>query len=110
MRVSLFASCLVDQCWPSAGVGAVHVLRRLGCSVHFDPSATCCGQPAYNSGYRDAARAQACQWIESFERSGCEHAVLPSGSCAAMVHHFPRLFERSEPRHARAEPLAEPTQ
>lgn len=106
LRVALFASCLVDQCWPSAGVGAVQVLRRLGCEVSFDPRATCCGQPAYNSGHHGPARTQAEQWITSFERSGAEHAVLPSGSCAAMVHHFARLFAHDDPWHARAEQMA----
>ncbi|MBI5852498.1 MAG: (Fe-S)-binding protein [Planctomycetes bacterium] len=107
MRVALFASCLVDQCWPSAGAGALAVLRRLGCEVSFDPRATCCGQPAYNAGHRGPARLQAQQWIASFERSGAEYAVLPSGSCTAMGHQFPRLFAAGDPWRARAEHFAE---
>lgn len=106
MRVALFVTCLVDQVWPSAGTASVKLLRRLGCEVQFDPRATCCGQPAFNTGYRRAAARQARQWIRSFERSGAEHAVLPSGSCAAMVHHFPELFPHEDPWRARAERMA----
>ena len=32
------------------------VLERLGFSVDFPEAQTCCGQPAFNSGYRDEAR------------------------------------------------------
>ena len=53
MKVSLFVTCLVDQLWPSVGVAAVEVLRRAGCEVRFDPRQTCCGQPAFNSGWQD---------------------------------------------------------
>lgn len=109
VRVAFFPSCLVDQCWPAAGVGAVRVLRRLGCEVGFDPAATCCGQPAYNAGHHAPARVQAQQWIASFERSGADHAVLCSGSCTAMVQHFQHLFEKGDPWHARAAAMAERT-
>ena len=59
MRVSLFVTCLVDQLWPSIGTSAVEVLRRAGCEVEFDQRQTCCGQPAFNTGYRNEARALA---------------------------------------------------
>jgi L-lactate dehydrogenase complex protein LldE len=108
MRVALLVTCLVDQCWPSVGIAAVRLLRRLGCDVSFDPRATCCGQPAFNSGYRDEARRLARVWIEAFERQRADWAVLPSGSCAAMVHHFPSLFEDRAWRE-RAEAMASRT-
>jgi L-lactate dehydrogenase complex protein LldE len=107
VRVALFVTCLVDQVWPTVGTATVAVLRRLGCEVRFDPAQTCCGQPAYNTGYLAPARRQAQSWIEIFERSGCERAVLPSGSCGAMVHHFPRLFADDPGWRARAERMAE---
>jgi L-lactate dehydrogenase complex protein LldE len=93
MRVSLFVTCLADQIWPSAAVGAVQVLRRVGCSVEFDERQTCCGQPAFNTGYRKEARALARRFIEIFEASDAEAIVSPSGSCTAMVHHYEQLFE-----------------
>src|SRR5690606_25961969 len=106
VRVALFVTCLVDQIRPRAGIATVRLLRRLGCTVTFDPSATCCGQPAFNTGERPAARRQAQQWIAAFERSGAEVAVLPSGSCTAMVHHFAALFAADDPWRARAERMA----
>jgi L-lactate dehydrogenase complex protein LldE len=93
MRVALFVTCLVDQLWPAIGVGAVHVLRRVGCTVEFDEAQTCCGQPAYNTGYRAEARSLAQRFIELCESSGADAVVSPSGSCTAMVHHYEDLFE-----------------
>lgn len=108
MRVSLFVTCLADQVWPSAAIGAVHVLRRVGCSVEFDERQTCCGQPAFNTGYLPEARALARRFIEIFESSGTDAIVSPSGSCTAMVHHYEELFEDVAWR-ARARALAERT-
>ena len=92
MLISLFVTCLVDQLWTSVGVSTVEVLRRLGCEVEFDGRQTCCGQPAFNTGYRTEARELAQRFIRNFEESKAEAIVSPSGSCTAMVHHFPELF------------------
>ncbi len=92
MKVSLFVTCLVDQMWSSIGVSCVDVLRRVGCEVEFDERQTCCGQPAFNTGYRDEARRVAKRFVEVFEQSKAEAIVSPSGSCTAMVHHFTELF------------------
>jgi L-lactate dehydrogenase complex protein LldE len=92
MKVSLFVTCLVDQLWSSIGTSSVAVLRRVGCEVEFDDRQTCCGQPAFNTGYRNEARQVAKRFIEVFEESRSEAIVSPSGSCTAMVHHFPELF------------------
>src|SRR5437867_6355495 len=108
MRVSLFVTCLADQLWPAAAVGAVEVLRRVGCSVDFDERQTCCGQPAFNTGYRAEAAALARRLIEIFESSNADAIVSPSGSCTAMVRHYEQLFEDSAWR-ARARAVAERT-
>ena len=91
------------------GVAAVAVLRRAGCEVAFDPRQTCCGQPAFNTGYRDHARWLAQRFIEVFEAEGAEAVVSPSGSCAAMVHHFVELFEGDTAWSRRAAALADRT-
>jgi L-lactate dehydrogenase complex protein LldE len=109
MRVSLFVTCLVDQLWPSVGVSAVEVLRRAGCEVEFDARQTCCGQPAFNTGYRSEARALARRFIEIFESSRAEAIVTPSGSCAAMVRHFDALFSHDEQWRERARKIADRT-
>lgn len=92
MRVSLFATCLVDAIFADVGVSTVRLLRRLGVDVDFPPDQTCCGQPAFNSGHHDAARQAAWQMVQAFEHS--EYVVAPSGSCVSMVrHYYPRLFQ-----------------
>lgn len=93
MRVSLFVTCLVDQLWPSVGVSAVAVLRRAGCTVDFDERVACCGQPAFNTGFRAEARTLAERFIRVHESSAAEAIVCPSGSCTAMVRHYAELFE-----------------
>ena len=109
MRVSLFVTCLVDQLWPSIASSAVEVLRHAGCEVEFDQRQTCCGQPAFNTGYRNEARALARRFIEVFESSSADAIVSPSGSCTAMVHHFRELFSEDEIWRERAETVAERT-
>src|ERR1700690_750452 len=94
-RVSLFVTCMVDQLFPKGGMAMAAVIERLGYRVDFPENQTCCGQPAFNSGYRAEARTVAPYFLDPFESS--EAIVVPSGSCTAMiVHHFAELF-RKEP-------------
>ena len=94
-RVSLFVTCLVDQFYPEVGESVVNVLERLGVEVDVPPDQTCCGQPAYNSGYWDDARVVAARFLDVFDSDG--PIVVPSGSCGAMVkHHYAALF-RDDP-------------
>jgi L-lactate dehydrogenase complex protein LldE len=89
--VYLFATCLVDQLTPAAGMDTIKLLEREGIRVHFPEQQTCCGQPAYTSGYPDEARAVARQQLSLFPQPW--PVVVPSGSCAAMMrHHYPKLF------------------
>jgi len=98
-RVALFVTCLVDQLFPKVGMSMASVLERLGYTVEFPEDQTCCGQPAYNSGYRDEARRVARHFIRTF--AGYDRIVVPSGSCTTMiVHHFAELF-RKEPETLR---------
>ena len=76
------------------------VLERLGYRVDFPEEQTCCGQPAFNSGYRAEARTVARHFLKTFAH--CERIVVPSGSCTAMVtHHFAELFEKEPETLAR---------
>ena len=93
-NVALFATCLGDQLSPDVVHATVTVLERAGCRVTFDPRQTCCGQPAFNSGYWTEARAVARHFLEVF--ADAEVVVAPSGSCTAMVHRFVDLF-RDDP-------------
>ncbi len=103
-RVSLFVTCIVDQVFPHIGMAMAHVLERLGYQLDFPEDQTCCGQPAFNSGYRHEARIVARHFLDVFEAS--EMIVVPSGSCASMaIHHFPDLFAKEPETLARVESL-----
>jgi L-lactate dehydrogenase complex protein LldE len=94
-KVSLLVTCLGDALFPEVGVATVRLLRRLGVRVDFPEAQTCCGQPHFNSGYRDDARDLARRLIRVF--AGSPQVVAPSGSCAAMVKlEYPGLF-RGDP-------------
>src|SRR5438093_9061475 len=90
-RVALFITCLGDQFFPQVGECVVEVLRRLGVEVSFNPAQTCCGQPAFNTGYREEAREVAARVLDLFDAA--EYVVAPSGSCTTMMRVFyPELF------------------
>jgi L-lactate dehydrogenase complex protein LldE len=108
VKVSLFITCLVDQFYPSVGVSTVRLLRRYGCDVEFPARQTCCGQPAFNSGYVSDARDVAKNQLDAFEDA--EYVVSPSGSCTGMVHHYyHELFAHDPVLRTRAERLVEKT-
>lgn len=68
------------------------VLRRIGCEIYFPEEQTCCGQPAFNTGYWENARPLAERFLRVFEKA--EAVVSPSGSCIAMVRNFfPELLK-----------------
>lgn len=103
-RVSLFVTCIVDQLFPKIGMAMADVLERLGYRLDFPEKQTCCGQPAFNNGYRDEARAVARHFLDAFEES--ELIVAPSGSCASMaLNHFPELFAKDPEALARVRAL-----
>lgn len=89
--VYFFGTCLIDLVFPEAGLSAMRLLRREGLQVIYPRNQTCCGQPAYNSGYHDEARRVARAQLDAFPRD--LPIVVPSASCAGMFRvHYPRLF------------------
>ena len=92
-RVSLFVTCVVDQLFPKVGLAMAEVLERIGYQVDFPEAQTCCGQPAFNSGFRSEARDVARHFLSVF--ADAEYVVVPSGSCASMIsHHFEDIFQK----------------
>jgi len=95
-RVSLFVTCIIDQLFPRVGVAMCQVLKRLGYTLDFPEAQTCCGQPAFNTGYCEEARQVARHFLKVFRDA--DYVVIPSGSCTAMItRHYPELFA-GEPR------------
>lgn len=105
MDVALFVTCLTDTFYPRVGAAVVRLLRNFGCGVRFPPEQTCCGQPAYNSGFHAEAARLLRRAVDLFEPF--EHVVCPSASCAAMLkHHGPELLAADPAYGPRAERLA----
>jgi len=104
-RVQIFINCLAEQFYPSTLRGLVRLLERQGVEVEFPAEQTCCGQPFFNTGFHDEARAMARSWLRTFGRSESP-IVAPSGSCVDMVRHFPRLFAPGSPESAEAMAVA----
>lgn len=97
--VYFFGTCLVDLLYPEAGLAGMQLLQREGVRVVFPQGQSCCGQSAWNSGYREEARQVAHSQLEQFSKPW--PVVVPSGSCAGMMrHHYPELFRGTddEPR------------
>ena len=83
MRVGLFVTCLVDVMRPEIGFSTIKLLEAAGCEVVVPAQQTCCGQPGYSAGNRQAARELAIKFLDEFE--DFDYVVIPSGSCGGMV-------------------------
>jgi L-lactate dehydrogenase complex protein LldE len=84
--VALFIPCYVDLFYPHIGEATARLLSRLGVPLVFPDKQTCCGQPAFNSGYWEEARKVIRHFCRAFE--GQQWIVSPSGSCSAMCRVF----------------------
>lgn len=106
-RVSIFVTCIIDQIFPAVGMAMTEVLERLGYEVDFREQQTCCGQPAFNTGYWDEAREVAESFVRIFADS--EYIVSPSGSCTTMVREFYRELLKDRPTLSQAISVGERT-
>src|SRR2546421_9812925 len=99
MTITLFIPCFVDLMYPRVGISIVQILEKLGHQVDCPEELACCGQPAFNSGYWDEARAVAAPVLDRLKNT--EAVVIASGSCGAMLKVFyPELFAGTEREQA----------
>jgi L-lactate dehydrogenase complex protein LldE len=93
MKVNLFIPCFIDQLYPSTAFSTIKILEKAGCEVLYNEHQTCCGQPAYNSGYWNEATKLADKFLKDFPQEDiC--IVSPSASCISFVkNHYRKLFE-----------------
>ncbi|MVN75575.1 Fe-S oxidoreductase [Hymenobacter sp. HMF4947] len=99
-QVDIFIPCFVDQLYPHTALNMVKVLEKLGCQVHYNPAQTCCGQPAYNAGYKRESRDIATKFLADFPTppatAEARYVVSPSASCVGMVRNsYAHLFAGS---------------
>ncbi|AKH19972.1 (Fe-S)-binding protein [Sedimenticola thiotaurini] len=100
-KVYFFGTCLIDLLYPQAGLAGMQLIRREGVQVIFPQDQTCCGQPAWNAGYREQAEAVVLNQIRCFPEE--YPVVVPSGSCAGMLRNqYPELF-RDKPEAQQVE-------
>ncbi len=91
-QVYLYGTCLADSFYPDSGIDAIEFLEQQGIEVLYPQGQTCCGQPAYNSGYQDEAKAVALAQVAQFSLD--IPIVIISGSCGGMMrHHYPELLK-----------------
>ncbi|MFN5476338.1 MAG: (Fe-S)-binding protein [Sphingobacteriales bacterium] len=86
MDVQIFIPCFIDQLFPDTAFNMIKVLEKAGCKVHYNEEQTCCGQPAFNAGFREESKIVCKKFIEDF--SGREFIVTPSASCAGFVKNY----------------------
>jgi L-lactate dehydrogenase complex protein LldE len=95
MTVDLFIPCFVDQLYPETAFNMVKILEHAGCEVQYNSQQTCCGQPAFNSGFQSEARKIGKKFLKDFSE-GEHYIIAPSGSCTGYVrNYYPQLFENS---------------
>ncbi|MDR7236068.1 (Fe-S)-binding protein [Neobacillus drentensis] len=105
MKVTLFATCIVDMFQSNVGKATVELLERLGCEIDFPESQVCCGQPSYNSGYVKETKEAMKRMIDTF--IDAEYIVSPSGSCITMFHEYQHIFKGDPVWEPKAKRLAE---
>jgi len=91
MTVDIFIPCYIDQIYPETGMNMVKILEKFGVSVHYNDNQTCCGQMAFNSGFRDEAKELGEKFINDFPND--RPVVAPSASCVGYVrNYYGKLF------------------
>jgi len=89
----------VDQLYPQTAFNMVSVLERAGVTVAYNTNQTCCGQPAFNAGFRDEARDVCSKFLKDF--SGQDYIVAPSASCVGFIrNYYSTLFNNSSVHNA----------
>lgn len=107
-QVYFFATCIIDMFSPQAGLDAIELIESAGVRVIFPQAQTCCGQPAYTTGFPSESRKVVAPQLDLFP--GPWPVVVPSGSCGGMLlHHWPKLFADDPVQLAKAEDIASRT-
>ncbi len=90
-NIYFYGTCLVDMIYPNTGIAAMDLIKAAGVNVIYPQNQSCCGQPAFNSGYRKNALKVARSQLRCFTKN--IPIVIPSASCAGMIkYHWPELF------------------
>ncbi len=95
-KVNFFATCMGAAALPDSTLSAVKLLQHFGAEIIFKRRQTCCGQPAFNTGYPQEAKQIALYNIALFADNDYP-IVVPSGSCAGLMgKEYPELFAHDD--------------
>lgn len=95
MIVDLFIPCFIDQLYPDTAFNVIKLLKKAGIETNYNPEQTCCGQPAYNSGYWNETKTLAKKFILDFPND--RPIVSPSASCTGFIkNYYPDLFKHGD--------------
>ncbi len=98
MKADLFIPCFIDQIYPQTAFNVVKILNKLGVEVNYNPEQTCCGQPAFNSGYRKETRTLARKFMQDFPHD--RYIVSPSASCTGFIkNYYGQLFTEEDQKY-----------
>jgi L-lactate dehydrogenase complex protein LldE len=94
MKVEIFVPCFIDQLYPDTAFNMVKVLEKAGCEISYNINQTCCGQPAFNAGFRTESKAVCSKFLKDFK--GADYIVAPSASCVGFIrNYYSKLFDNS---------------
>ena len=86
MNIQLFIPCFIDQLYPDTAFNMIRVLEKAGCTIQYNKEQTCCGQPAFNAGFREDAKEVCIKFLKDF--NGTDYIVSPSASCTGFVKNY----------------------
>jgi L-lactate dehydrogenase complex protein LldE len=95
MNVELFIPCLMDQLYPAIAWNTVDLLKKVGCTIHYNKEQTCCGYPSWVEGRKDTTQPIAEKWINDYKTTPYP-IVTPSLHCYKMIkEHYGQIFTNS---------------
>jgi len=93
-EVDIFIPCFIDQIYPETAFNMVKLLKKAGLKVHYNTKQTCCGQMAFNGGFRDEAKKLGQKFINDFNND--RPIVGPTASCIGYIkNNYDKLFYNS---------------
>lgn len=94
MIVDLYIPCYIDQYQPETARNTLKLLQKVGCGVNYNVEQTCCGQPAFEDGFRDACKEIGEKLIREFQDE--RYIVCPGPGCVKTIrNYYPALFHNS---------------
>ncbi|MCK0526145.1 (Fe-S)-binding protein [Anaerobiospirillum sp. NML120449] len=99
-NVNFFATCMGSTALQDSVISSIKLMQMYGAKITFKKKQTCCGQPAFNSGYFKEAKEVAFYNMSLFADNDYP-IVIPAGSCAGMMSHDYKILFRDDSQQVR---------